>query len=425
MSIAQSPRSALFHATNWSLIGCLHSESLTERREALGTLLTDYLPALKSHLVAHRRMTPDDADDLLNDFVVKSLEEATIFQAVDRARGRFRKYLVMVIDNYWRDRHRRATAKMRAPSGFENWDEVGEQLAESPANNTIEADRTWACLVLRETLEVMWELSQTTNGRRNWNTFCYQLLVPLFFGLPKVEYDDIVEREGFKDRDQAQNSLVSAKRLFHRTLRSVIAKYSSNEEEIENDISDLMCALTGYLVLPTAILTPDLLAALPTIAQLSIADGSSQCDLSRVFLIEDHPFGDWDQRESAEILAQALAMPLARLLPVAAHAGIPAEQLRQSPDALFQDARPNLAALIACKQFGKSWIENRKAALPTEIGAYFYFISIAIAASKLNESISSSDMTVIQRGIARLVKSYNNNDEIMCRIRCVSIIDGI
>jgi hypothetical protein len=48
-----------------------------------------------------------------------------------------------------------------------------------------------------------------------------------------------MRRIGFKTPLQASNALVTAKRMFERQLRSVVAEYAGDESEVESELMDL------------------------------------------------------------------------------------------------------------------------------------------------------------------------------------------
>ena len=58
-----------FPETNWSQVRRAGHLSQVEGGQALGTLLDLYRPALKTHLVAARRILPEQAEDVLQDFI--------------------------------------------------------------------------------------------------------------------------------------------------------------------------------------------------------------------------------------------------------------------------------------------------------------------------------------------------------------------
>ena len=58
---------ARFPTTHWSLVARAGRDATEVKRQALGELLVRYLPALRAHLVYGKRLSPEDADDLLQD----------------------------------------------------------------------------------------------------------------------------------------------------------------------------------------------------------------------------------------------------------------------------------------------------------------------------------------------------------------------
>ena len=78
-----------FPLTQWSLVGLAGQTTSDGQREALGILLRRYLPAMKTYLVLQRRLSPDQADDLLQEFVVSKVLEQRVIDRSDRDRGKF------------------------------------------------------------------------------------------------------------------------------------------------------------------------------------------------------------------------------------------------------------------------------------------------------------------------------------------------
>src|SRR5687768_2580796 len=89
-----------FPSTHWSLVGSAAQINREKRREALGTLLHRYMPALRAHLVLARRLPADYADDLLQGFVADKVIEQNLLGNADRTKGRFRSFLLAAVKHY-------------------------------------------------------------------------------------------------------------------------------------------------------------------------------------------------------------------------------------------------------------------------------------------------------------------------------------
>ena len=89
-----------FPMTQWSLVAQAGQE---DRREALGRLLEQYLPALRAHLVYGKRLPPDRADDLLQETYYRFLRAG----AVHENEAHCRNSLYRTATNLARDARRR------------------------------------------------------------------------------------------------------------------------------------------------------------------------------------------------------------------------------------------------------------------------------------------------------------------------------
>ena len=76
-----------------------------------------------------------------------------------------------------------------------------------------------------------------------WGVFDCRILKPLFEETAPLAYEELVARFGLQSPAQASNLLITAKRMFGRFLRSVIAEYSADEAEIEAEIEELKAVL--------------------------------------------------------------------------------------------------------------------------------------------------------------------------------------
>jgi DNA-directed RNA polymerase specialized sigma24 family protein len=228
-----------FPTTHWSLVARAGGDQAEARREALDQLLRCYLPALKAHLVYSRRMSPDDADDLLQDFVAGRLIEKGLLGQADSDLGKFRTYLLTVVDRFMIDQKRRRGAKKRSPG-----DAVGgeravavEWLADQTSADIF--DVAWAREVIADTLRRMQAECEAAGRDDIWRVFERRLLDPLLKGAAPVDYEQLVEQFKLDSVAQASNILITAKRTFTRLLRMVVGRYALGQEAIESEIRDL------------------------------------------------------------------------------------------------------------------------------------------------------------------------------------------
>ncbi|MCX6907536.1 MAG: hypothetical protein NTY01_05780 [Verrucomicrobia bacterium] len=231
-----------FPPTHWSEVRRAAHPSQVWGEQALAALLSRYRPALKAHLMFVKRLSPDHAEDLLHDFIADKVLRHSLLAGSDPSRGRFRTYLLTALDRYVVSAHRRDAAQKRAPEGgfveLEDFDAPAGDAAQ-----TLAGDVEWARQVIAEALQRA-QIECEATGRANfWNMFEVRVVGPLLRGEPPPAYETLVARLGFQSPLQASNALTTAKRIFTRMLREVVAEYSESPEAVEAELHDLRAIL--------------------------------------------------------------------------------------------------------------------------------------------------------------------------------------
>jgi DNA-directed RNA polymerase specialized sigma24 family protein len=254
-----------FPQTDWELV-----EGAVEcggAGSALEGLLERYLPHLEAYLRGRFWLPFDQAEDLLQSFILEKVLQRDLLQNADRNRGRFRSFLLKSLHNYTVQRLRRDGADKRAAiSGAISLDELPEQTLSADTSGAWEGfDVIWARRLLFETLCSM-KRECLEGGRRDlWGVFEGRLLGPLLGEAAPVTYEVLVARFRFGSAAQAANALITAKRMFSRVLASLVATYVDGDESIEAEIHDLKEVLIRFGAGP---------CAYPEPADLGVADSS-------------------------------------------------------------------------------------------------------------------------------------------------------
>jgi len=244
MSESTGSQHADFPTTRWTLIDRAGDGSLSVSGEALNELLRLYWPALKTHLVCCRRVPPDQAEDLVQGFVVSKVLERALIACADRERGRFRSLLVTALDRYVISQKRASSAKRRS-SGRPMSD--AEEMNNQPAPNgeaSTAFDVAWARQLLHQTIAAM-ETECRSSGRADiWGVFEARILGPILEGRPPAGYEELIRRFALQSPTQAANTLVTAKRMFRRRLRAAVEAYAGTQAAVDEEIEDLWRILT-------------------------------------------------------------------------------------------------------------------------------------------------------------------------------------
>ena len=245
MSENASPEHADFPLTRWTLVDRAADGSLSVSSEALNELLRRYWPALKTHLISARRIPPHQAEDLVQGFVVSKVLEKDLIASADRERGRFRSLLVTALDRYVISQRRASSARRRSSGRPLSDPDMMDQHPAPDAEASTAFDVAWARQLLHQTIAAM-ESQCRSSGRADvWGVFEARVLGPVIEGRPPTDYEELVRRFAFQSPTQAANVLVTAKRMFQRTLRAAVEAYAGSQAAVEEEIEDLWRILTG------------------------------------------------------------------------------------------------------------------------------------------------------------------------------------
>jgi DNA-directed RNA polymerase specialized sigma24 family protein len=215
-----------------------------EQRKALEQLVRRYLPALRAHLLTRKRMQPANADDLLQEFLLSKLIERNLCGKADSERGRFRNLLLVSLNRFLLDKHRRSQSLARSVEVVVPIDE-NVDAAVKESGTPCAFDVAWAKQLLSDAIERMKERCQSDARPDVWGVFQGRLLDPLLNGAVPVSYQRLVSEFGLASPEQASNLLVTARRMFVRHLRELIAEYEPQDDRIDAEISDLLRILSG------------------------------------------------------------------------------------------------------------------------------------------------------------------------------------
>lgn len=232
-------RSSNFPTTRWSLVGRAALPGAANGPLALGELCQIYLPALRAHLVGAMRVEENRADDLLQGFLTDKVLEQNMIALADPKRGKFRTFLLTALERFVIDAHRHDTARKRAPrSKVLDVDDHADHVAGDPSPADA-FDRTWASAVLGEVMRRMREECEATARPHLWGVFEARMLLPVTDGTPPPPHEDLARVWNLESPTQSANALGSAKRLFTRIFRAVVAEYAADDSEVDSEIREL------------------------------------------------------------------------------------------------------------------------------------------------------------------------------------------
>jgi RNA polymerase sigma-70 factor (ECF subfamily) len=208
----------------------------------LDQLLRRYLPALRAHLILGRGLGPEMAEELLQEFVLSKILQQGVLGRADRARGRFRTFILSVLDRFVIDHLRRSAVRRRHVPVADI-----DLALPAPDNRPIPSrafDIAWARTVLAQAVEVV-QARFLQGGREDlWLVLKSRVLDPILENQPPPPYEQMVREFGYKTASQACSAVLTARRGLARVLREIVAQYVP-EHAVEEEILSLGRILSG------------------------------------------------------------------------------------------------------------------------------------------------------------------------------------
>jgi DNA-directed RNA polymerase specialized sigma24 family protein len=230
-----------FPPTLWTEVMVAAGGDNTVAVQALGKVLERYDPLVRAYIGLRFHVSPEKARDLWQEFVYRKVLEDCLLKAANRARGRFRDFLLTSINHFVISEFRKESAQSRSPEKpLVPLDELVPQelpAQRHPQLNRLDLD--WVRAIIHEALESMESYCRATDQTGLWEVFEGRFLRPILDGASLLDYETLVRRHGFKSPAQASNALITAKRMFRRYLSATVVSYSEDAESAERELGEL------------------------------------------------------------------------------------------------------------------------------------------------------------------------------------------
>ncbi|MFC1763491.1 RNA polymerase sigma factor [Planctomycetota bacterium] len=236
-----------FETTQWSEIIKVKIQDETQRRDILDNLTRKYWKPVYSYL-RRKGYDNDAAKDLTQGFFVEVVLGKDLIQQADQTIGRFRTFLLAVLEKYLITVRRSQTRKKRHPQGnlfsLEGLDIPVLPLASKQMQPDDAYHYVWASELLDEVLAEVKRGCIRDQKQTHWELFQARVLDPIMNGDEPPSLRELCEGLGIDNEGVASNMIVTVKRRFKVTLGKYIRERIDTDEEVDQEIRDLMNILS-------------------------------------------------------------------------------------------------------------------------------------------------------------------------------------
>jgi len=238
------PAAAGFATTRWSVVLAAKDHAAPEARAAWATLCQSYWYPL--YVFIRREGHPaEQAQDLTQEFFTRLLEK-DFLGAVDRAKGKFRSFLLAACKHFVanqrakNDALKRGGGWRRVPLDF---DAAERRYLREPAH-TLAAEklyeRRWALALLEQVLARLRQEAEANNKEDHFR----HLKDFLQGDAAAAPYAETAQALGMSE-GAVKVAVHRLRRRYRDLLREEIARTVERPEEVEEEIRDLFAALGG------------------------------------------------------------------------------------------------------------------------------------------------------------------------------------
>ena len=239
-----SPTSdAWFATTHWSVVLSASRNDTTRAPAALEKLCAVYWRPLYAY-VRRRGRSPEDAADLTQEFFRQLLERQSLME-VHPDKGRFRSFLLAVMNHFLSDAWDKARAQKRGADRIVAMDlaEMETQMAGGPMESQTPEqayERQWALALLDEVYQRL-EREHAGPGR----AVLFAALRPTLAGSRETQpYAELAGQLGLTE-GAVRVAVHRLRQRYREVLREAIADTVASAGEVEDELRHLRRVLSG------------------------------------------------------------------------------------------------------------------------------------------------------------------------------------
>ena len=238
---------ANFFTTQWSEIMSVRTSDQQRQEQTINNLIEKYWKPVYC-AIRRKGFSNEDSKDLTQDFFEAIVLSKELIQKADKAKGKFRTFLLTALDHFIINANRKKNAKKRRPDGGVRSFQIQDELDIPPDQHNMSAEEVfnyaWACELLEEVFKLVEIECKESDMQLHWKVFQKKVVLPIIAGKPAPEMPEICKKYNLKSPQKASNMIVTVKRMFRRILESQLGKYAQDETGITDEFNQLFQILS-------------------------------------------------------------------------------------------------------------------------------------------------------------------------------------
>jgi RNA polymerase sigma-70 factor (ECF subfamily) len=232
-----------FPTTRWTRI--IDSQTSDKVRENLiiSELLKKYWKPVYCYL-RRKGHSNDKSKDLTQGFFQEIVLGRELIQNADRAKGKFRTFLLTALDRYVIDLHRFETREKRSPKGkMLSLDDT--EMTQMPAEISDVTPQqgfhyAWVSELLDKVFAEVKQECYNTDKQIHWQAFKARLLEPILSDTVPLSLSEICQKYGIDNESKASNMVITVKRRLSRALERHLQQFVPSDSDAKEELSELM-----------------------------------------------------------------------------------------------------------------------------------------------------------------------------------------
>lgn len=394
-------------ATRTSLLHALDNGAREQNLISLGVFYERYRRGLARYLERRFQVQAQDADDILHDFLIHKIADASLINAYLNCRDSsasghrsFRPYLVRALANY-------TLEKLRNTVHVANLEMIpSEAVLDSEFADLYTLE--WVQTLLTATFQQVRRHYIESGNEVHWLLFIERWIVPLVQGIEPPTYEQLASKYSLASPKQVGNALTNALRTLRRQWRETLSKDlgttdASTLAEAMNDARSSL-KMTKYLdgmsvlgqLVPAHLLDDSAgRSTEPSHSDHDDCTSDSQPFVDLFGLLSDG-FENLLSIEQRLLFESYLASPLSDLVSGAFDGG--------SVKEILADPEPSVDELRRLSRSLKNSMRTQSFDAPIAVAGVIRFLLIATAQLRCNECISSASNEELRSAMTSVLR---------------------